>query len=451
MNLSDKTVCIVDTGTFIHVCFNFREAFGRTLLFCGAGEESDPSTRIARIGSGIEGVQVISPMLHGKMRGIGFWDLVPEIDLFVFPGVERPDVQERLRAMGKRVWGAGHSADLELFRMEAKEFMKKAGLPVQKYQVIIGLDRLREFLASTKDTKYVKISGLRGDAESFCHKGDYRTSEHILDRLRYKFGRIACERMEFLIEDELPDCIESGSDQYVVRGQLPPRVFIGLEKKDSCYLMTHMALDSLPPPLRKPLDALAAASADYESSNWLSTEVRIPEDDPSTGYLLEPTERLGAPPGELEMLMVKNWPLVCWHGAEGELVPMEITDKIGMMAIIDTDMGEAQAKTIVVPEEVEPWARFRNYCVEDGAFTILPQHGGMTAVGAVCAIGDDIISTAKVLEKRAKAINGQGLHIFVNAIPEALVDIIKAQKMGIPFGEGIELPSPEEVAKIISE
>ena len=258
--------------------------------------------------------------------------------------------------------------------------------------------------------------------------------------------------MQFQVENELPKCIEAGSDQYFIHAQCCPEVFVGLERKDQVYVVTHAPLNSLAQPIRKPLRVMSEILKGKDVATWNSTEVRIPEDNPKIGYPLEWTMRGGAPPLEVQMEMGDNWPEVCWYGAEGILVPLNFTAEVGMTAIIDTDMGETQSKTIVVPKEEEQWVKLRRYCVEDGAYNLLPEHGGLTAVGAVVATGKDVISTAKLLAERCDKLSSMniGLQIFVDQIPKAVADLRKGEEMGIDFGS-VSLPTPEEVSKAIDE
>ena len=220
---SDKCVLLYDYGLFSSWALKLKEFFGRVLIYVPF-KSGFPKSQQYAIGTGLEGVE----------RIIDFWDYVPETDLFVFPDIYDGDLQEHLRSMGYPVWGAGKGEELEIYRWQTKMLLKKdIGLPVQPVERIIGVEELREFLQEHED-KYVKISMLRGDFETFHHIS-YNLSEPLLDEIENKLGPYKLFK-EFIVEDSINDAVEIGYDGWTIDGRFPRTAMQGYEIKDVSYV-----------------------------------------------------------------------------------------------------------------------------------------------------------------------------------------------------------------------
>ena len=199
-DLKSKCIFVVDYGLFASWALKLTEYFGRVLYFC-PWKAGFPKSQQFSIGTGLEGVE----------RVTNFWDHIEEADIFFFPDVYDGDLQEHLRDLGYPVWGSGKGEELELLRWQTKMFLKKdLHLPVQPVERIIGITDLREFLLENEN-KYVKISLLRGDFETFHHT-TYNLSEPILDDIESKLGPYKFQK-EFIVEDAIDEAIEVGYDQ----------------------------------------------------------------------------------------------------------------------------------------------------------------------------------------------------------------------------------------------
>jgi hypothetical protein len=135
-----------------------------------------PKSNALMIGDGLEGVErVASP-----------WAFFDDIDLWIFPDVYEGELQEYLVKQGKRVWGCRMGAELEIDRPKSKEQSRKLGIDIGPYKVITGLDALRKHLKANDD-QWVKISGTRGDMETFGAR-PIREGRARLDELEHNLG-----------------------------------------------------------------------------------------------------------------------------------------------------------------------------------------------------------------------------------------------------------------------
>jgi hypothetical protein len=217
----DKRVMVVDHGLFVSWALRLASEFGEVYYHNPSWKAMSPRTHELRIGHGFEQITMVRD----------FWDMAPNIDLFVFPYIYDGDLQKELVRQGRRVWGARNGDQLENFRAETKEEMKKLGMPVNDYAVVDGISKLREFLQKHPNV-YVKIPLTRGDTESF-HSPSYdeiipklREIEHELDE--------AAEEMQFVVEKPIYPALEIGYDGFTIDGQFPAFAVNGVEVKD-CY------------------------------------------------------------------------------------------------------------------------------------------------------------------------------------------------------------------------
>jgi hypothetical protein len=442
MNLKNKTVLLYDTGNFISWAEKLKEYFGRVLLFVPS-DRAFPVSNEARIGDGIEGVERVCS-LTGERVGVGFWDVIDEVDLFVFLDVGFGDIQAHLRGIGKRVWGSGHGDDLELFRWPTKCLLNKLGLPVQPCRKIVGIDDLRAYLKKNKD-KWIKLSGTRGDQESFHHE-EMDLTEPILRQMEYKLGDVM-KVMEFVVEDPITPAVEIGYDGLTIDGEFPDKAICGIEVKDEGYIGAVMNYSDFPKQVHAVNDKLSSVFKGYKYRNFFSTEIRVPKSlEP---YLIDLTCRSGSPPSEVMQEMVSNWGDIFWYGADGILVQPEYKAKFGAQAIIYSQWAETNVQAIHFPDSIKDYVKLKNYCVIEGRTSILPQSVGLCEIGSVVAIGSTIVDAVKACNEKADQVKGYGLKIKLDSLPKAIEEFDKAKDMGVEF-KNLKLPTSDEINSALS-
>src|SRR6267154_6596405 len=113
-NLSTKCVRIVDNGLFVDFARKIAPAFAKAEYYCPYQSYAPRSNQIA-IGDGFDEMERIKFVLQD----------VDKVDLWVFLDLYHHDLQCYLEDIGAKVWGARIGEELELYRWEFKEYMKR--------------------------------------------------------------------------------------------------------------------------------------------------------------------------------------------------------------------------------------------------------------------------------------------------------------------------------------
>lgn len=212
-----------------------------TFLVFGHGLEIPIAARLARDSKRVlyhspweEGFSTINKGILGEgivERCDDIWAVKNEVDCFVFPDVQHSGLQLELESQGYPVWGARRCDRYELNREFFMKALKNLGLDVPKFEVYVGITKLREALRE-KENCYVKISKYRGSLETH-HWRSWKLDENWLDLLAVRFGAVR-EHAHFLLFDAIDTPLEIGGDTFCVDGQWPKLMLHGIENKD-CY------------------------------------------------------------------------------------------------------------------------------------------------------------------------------------------------------------------------
>lgn len=400
MSLKSKTALVWDNGIFTEIAVLLARDFGRVLYYV-PWTSGMPKSNALMIGEGIEGVErVASP-----------WGHYDEIDIWIFPDVYEGDLQAFLASQGKRVWGCRNGAELEIDRPASKEASKKLGIDIGPYKVITGLDALRRHLKK-HDDQWVKISGTRGDMETFGAKS-YEKVEPRLDELEHNLGALK-KVMQFTVEDGINDAIETGYDGYCIDGKFPKGAMTGVEVKDEAYLMKTIRWSELPEQVRSVNEKLAPALKKYGYRGFISTEVRCTDD--GKAYLIDPCCRAGSPPNELYQVMMSNMAEAIWYGAEGIVIEPDFRAKWGAEVLLISEWADQNWMHVSFPPEVRDNVKLRNFCCIEGEYYVIPQWTGSAEIGAVVALGDTPDEAIAECKRIAQLVEGHLLDKPVDAL-----------------------------------
>jgi hypothetical protein len=442
MDFPDKTVLLYDRGLFISWAETLAKYFGRVLLYTPYKSQFVTSSQM-RLGYGIPGVEHINPF--GETKGKDFWDIVndTQIDLFIFLDIGEADIQAELKRKGKRVWGSGNGDDLELYRPEAKQTFEQLGLPQRPWETVTGTDPLRKVLEKAKHPRWVKISGHRGDIESFKYDPKWpEDSEQDLRRLEDRLGRGVMSKMEFTVEDEIAPAVEVGYDGPSIDGEYPAECLVGIEQKDESYFGIVTAYSDLPDQMTVVNQALAPILRQYEYRNFISTEIRIPDDlEP---YLIDMTCRAPSPPSEGYQEIVDNWGEIFWYGAEGILVPWQFKHKFMALAVIHNDAATTNAEAVRFDDSIGSYIKLKNYCVIDGVRWVLPQTVPLKEIGCVVGSADDPVEAVRLVHERVGKTNQKAV---ISSLGKAIQNFKDGIESGVEF-KNLELPDVEELARV---
>lgn len=413
-----KRALVYDNGLFIETATVLAKDFELVYYYC-PWVSSYPNSNPLWIGKGIDGVERVNTI----------WDVVPYVDLFVFPDVYDGALQAHLVEMGKRVWGSRRGEELELDRAVSKDLQTDLGITIGPYSVVSGLDALRAYLKKNED-QYIKVSATRGDMETFYSK-NYKLIEPRLDELGHKLGAKR-NKIEFIVEDAINDAVEVGYDGFTIDGRFPKQTLYGIEVKDKGYIGRVKDYEGLPKQVQDVNAKFAPVLRAYKYRNFWSAELRITKD--GTAYSIDPCARFGSPPSELFGLMMENMAEVLWEGAEGNLVePVYKGTWAAELLIHSAWAGERNWQAIEFPDELRENVKLRNLAVVDGKYYVVPDPAGMPEIGAIVAYADSQAAVVSKVKQIAEKVEGYLVQLYPDALDEAQAEIKQLAEFGIEF------------------
>lgn len=435
-DLSQKTVCFVDNGLFTGFARTVGKAFKKAYYYV-PWQSAFVRSRTLTVGIGF-------PEL---VRTRDVLKLVDEVDLWVFLDQFHTDLQWLLvNKFGARVWGARDGEELELYRWETRQVLKRLGLPTLDAEHIIGFDNLDARLRQIKGEWWVKNSfnnGGRADMETWKFKS-YEGAQERLAELRYDLGALR-EVYEFLLEADYPKAVEIGYDGDTVDGQWPDHAMQAFEIKGLGMFGTIKPYARLAEPVRMVNEKLAPVLKGYGYRGFLSTEIRWGKE--RKPYLIDPCCRLGSPSNELLQKLIGNWPEKLWAGAEGRVIPVKVVAPFGCVAMVYSEQSGKNWENLKYPKEIDEWVILRNPTVIKSKRFAVPQ-GQPQNVAGVVGIGRTMLEAAKAMGEHAKQVEGDRITIDVQAIEKAVEVIQEGEKYGIRFSDG-PTPKAEELRRAV--
>lgn len=418
MDYTDKVVCVYDYGLFVELAVRLSQDFGKVYYYNPTQKSAFPTSKNAWVGYGIDGVIQVDD----------FWDVVDEVDLFVFTDLYDADLQEHLVGMGKRVWGLRRIEDLETDRELLRNTQKDLGLSVPDTTIITGTDELKTYLQENENV-YVKISYYRGDAETFHHINWAQTEPWFTD-LESKLG-LQKNDIEFFIEQPI-EGVEAGWDSYTIDGEFPNKMLFGYEIKDVGYLGKFINYpQDAPSKLVKINEAFKPLYEMNKARGFFSTEVRVNE---TNEYLLDYCARCGSPPCEVFQEMYANLADIMWFGAEGDLIEPQLNAQYcGLVMIHSSWAQKGKWQPIFFPPEMRRWVKIKNLAVYKGNYYSVPAITDLAEIGAVIAIGNSYQDVIDKLNEYSSQISGYEIDIKTGSSEQAMEAINEGERYGIVY------------------
>lgn len=431
IDLSKKHVRIIDNGLFVSFARKIAPAFGKVSYYAPWQSYCAKSEQLA-IGDGFDEIERIKFPLKDA----------DSVDLWVFLDIYHHDLQLFLEDRGARVFGARNGEEMELYRWEFKQFLKKIGLPVQPCEHFSGYDALVTYLRSNKN-KYIKTSFVRGDFETFRHHS-FELSEPRLTDLAHHLGPLK-NNYEFIVEDEIKDAVEVGYDGFTIDGMFPTHGMCAYEVKDVGMIGTTKLYKDLPIPVKTVNEKLSPSLKAYNYRGFLSTEIRWNKE--RKPYLIDPCCRLGSPSNELLQELFSDWPQVLWEGSVGKLFSPKPIKAFGVLAVIHSEWATDNWQSLYYPKEIDQFVKLRFHCKVDGTNYTVPQPVGLPFPGCVLGVGNTLLEAVKHCKENAAQVKGYGVDITLESIDNALSVIKHGESLGIKFTDQ-KLPTVEELAKV---
>ena len=387
-DLKSKCVLLVAHPMFLPLAEFLGEHFSKCYLFMPGQDRTFPFIREGEVGFGLPNVERVESIWGPHL---------PDCELIVFGDLYFSKEQIELERQGYRVWGARNGEELETHRDIAKKVMENLGLPVQPWKKIKGMKALRAHLAENKD-QHVKINRYRGDFETFFAP-NLASVESRLDAIAHHMGPLR-EIAQFIVEDDLPDCVEVGLDTYCIDGEWPEQVMVGIEVKDLGYVGEVKAWKDIPEPIRRWNEKMAAELNAYGVRGFVSTEKRICGEP----FMIDATMRQPSPPGELYQGIITNLPEILWEGANGVMVQPKYAGKWGCEVILKSEWAKEEPIRVDFPPEFKDQIKIFNSVILEGALHVIPQGDSMAEFGAVIGWGDTLKEAVDMVRKAGESI-----------------------------------------------
>lgn len=415
---SEVTAICIDNGLFVELALRLSRDY-KKVYYCVPGWTSGfPRMHEAWVGMGLDGITVVDD----------FWPVYDEIDLWFFPDVYFGGMQLYLEGQGKKVWGARMGEEMELNRDAMKKHMANLGLPVNPWRKIKGIDKLREYLKQ-HGKKWVKINKWRGMMESFFSK-DYKSIEPKLDEVEYALGAFK-HIMEFIVEDDLPDCVEVGIDAYTIDGKFPKKLLTGIEIKDKGFVGYFTDYAKLPDVITRFDETMSETLKNFGYRGFYSTELRIGKDHKP--YMIDQCARAGSPPSELYQEIYTNLGDIIWQGANGKVIDPIPAAKYGAEILIHSSWADKNWQPIDFPEKYRNLIKLRNLVKIKGTYYVVPQDVGLPEIGAVIGMGETLEDAIKQAHEVAESVTGYYIQVFPESLDEATEQIDKIHSFGIDY------------------
>jgi len=415
-DIKDLTILVADSGLFCDFAAKLSESVKRCIYYVPP-DMGLPKINLSRIGYNLGNLELVTDLFEVSPK---------EIDMYAFLDVGFGSTAAFIESLGKPVWGSKEGEALELDRVWMKELLADEGMPVGRYEVLEGMKALREYLRKN-DNVFVKCNRWRGTLESFFSK-NYKEIETKLFELEHDLGAWSSV-MEFIVEDELPDCIEFGTDLITCDGMYPKNFISGYEIKDSCYVGVFKAFADLPEPLTRWNTVMAPYLKEFRYRGALSNEIRIGKD--LKPYMIDATCRLPSPPNELYQEFYTNIADMVWGAANGIMIEPEPIAKFGAQVIGASSFAEKNWQPVDFPAKLRKHVKMHNACKIGSRYYIIPQSYGLEEIVSVCGWGDTLEAAIEMVKDVAGQVTGYGLSFPCEKFDFAQKQLEEADAMGL--------------------
>lgn len=404
-----KTILVCDGGIFQPLVHLLATQFERVLYY-RRWESSFPTKNDLMIGTGYDTFECVESI----------WDVVNDVDIFVFPDIGFEAEQSYLKSIGKNIFGAIEGSELEQDREKCKEILKEVGLQVQPWRVIKGIKKLRKYLEQHDDC-FVKISRLRGIGETYGGK-PYHLLKGEVDEVEFKLG-VYSEHQEFIVEDEIPNAIEMGYDGYTISGEYPSKAVVGIEVKDAGYIGAVKPYSQFPKQVTEPNRLLAPYFKKHGYNSFYSSEVRSLSE--KIYFLIDPTCRMASPAGECYLHLFDNLGDIIEAGSEGVLVQPKTSKRFAAQAILSCSNAEERQVPIDIDPKIRQFVMLYHSAKVDDYEVVLPTDAKMAEIGSCIGLGNTIDEAINNCIKHCGMIDAVKLKNRSDSLVEAKSELQK--------------------------
>jgi phosphoribosylamine-glycine ligase len=386
MAINHQKILLYDRGDHSYLASRFARDAEKVYHFTPILSRQ-PKNKDDQIGAGYEGVEKIDDFEKYRKKA----------DLIVFPGEFDGEVCDRMWKEGRRAFGSGLSAELEINRILFLDTLKKVGLPIIKTYRFKGMPDAIEHLKDKKD-KWIKAPWTRGDFDT-KHFQTFDTFEPWFVYMRNKLGRKGYETIELLVQDAFPCVCEGGDDRYIIDGKRTDTGTIGYEKKDMWYV--YRIVKKVPAILDNIYTKIVPEFKNRGYRGAISTEDRINEK--GQDRFTDLTSRIGSPPGEGICESYTSFTQDVFDVADGKTPKMEYDFQYGAMIVLISSWNEEQELCVEFPKELEKNVKLRHSYKHKGKYYCVPNESS-GYFGAVVAQGKTIKEAIDKVNKMVEQV-----------------------------------------------
>jgi len=420
-NLSKLTLAVRDYGLFMHLAQDCAREY-KEILYYVPWEGSYPTTDKANIGVGVPGLT----------RVYDWHEAVRQADEVALFDVGMDSIRQSVIKEFKKPCMGGTASIMEYNRIYFKEeCLRKMGLPVIPYKVIIGWDALCLHLKSNPN-KHVKVNTFRGVLETF-HAKDYKFAIPKLEMAAKKLGSWK-NKMPFIVEDHVPGfqeqadgAVETGDDDFKLHGDPLSIGTWGFEIKDNTYVCKVDDLDNFPTPLKEIRKKLNSVFRDHDVCGMGSSEIRR---NTQKSFYLDDCRRAGSPPSEIQGELFTNFPRIVHAIANNQRIVPAFKAKYGAMILIKSEMALETHVPMDFKDQDLKVLKMRNLYKVDDQYYHIPQDG-LSFLGAAIGWGNDKETAMDMALENSQKIQCDEAHCEVDGFEKQKEVFKAAVKVGL--------------------
>uniref|UniRef100_A0A7C3WV06 Uncharacterized protein n=1 Tax=Dictyoglomus turgidum TaxID=513050 RepID=A0A7C3WV06_9BACT len=325
-------------------------------------------------------------------KSIYFFDDLDWADIVYFPDCGLGDLVDHLRDKDKKiVWGAGKGDELELQRWRSIEIMDELGIARPPSELVIGVDKLEEYLKKIKEPVYVKFDIFRGSQETFgfpkyISKYD-KVLELKLSGLRIDFGPFYDE-IPFVVQKAVGE-IEPGFDLIFNSQKFLEPCAYGFEIKGAgCQIEKFVpTINDLPEPIKETAVKLIPYLKEVNYRGAISNEGRIGKDTNGKLAVIDWCSRWFYPGSAFYTIkdLIGNYSEIIEKVAKGEDVKIDVKYPYTFAMTLETNEALKNWVDISFDKEYRDRIRFRIACKKDDIYWAVP---GFESVATIVGVGD---------------------------------------------------------------
>ena len=420
-----RTYLVCDHGIFLPVARALAKYGHRVLYHKLDWQKAYPRIEEGVQGDGFEDIECVPDL----------WDVVEEVDCFVFPDIYQYGLQKHLRSIGKNVWGSADGMKLETDRQYFLQTLGELGLDVPECTPIKGLANLRLFLADKEDI-WIKMSKWRGSFET-KHFRNMDMDSGLLDNWAVRFGGIQ-NAITFLCFPKIETKLEIGADTYCIDGKFPSVMLHGIESKDEAYISAVTNREDMPDELLPIMEAFSEKLRAMQYRCQWSMEVRVAED---ANYFIDPTCRGGLPSTGSQLMALNNLDDIIFYGAQGELVEPEYNCKFTAETMVKIH-GEINSwNTMEMSPAIKENLMISGCCWYKNQPWFPPEPGIIEdEIGWLVTTGDTIQECVDQMNELAGELP-DGCSASTDKLMDVMKEIHSEEQEGIDFTEQL-VPDP---------